>query len=216
MAETDYSTTRAAADYIQQSPDDPFFLSVGLYNTHRPFPTDDLTVDPDHVQPPAPLPDVPEVRRDMAAYATLARFVDDRVGHVLHALRESGVIDETVVIFTTDHGIVFPYMKCNLFEGGIGVSLITRFSDGPRGKVSDSLVSQIDLFPTFCESLELEAPDYVEGTSVMPQVQGEKDSVRDEAFSEVTYYAAYEPKRCIRTDRYKYIRRFQNGLELWS
>lgn len=215
MAETDFSTARAAADYIRQKPDDPYFLSVGLYNTHRPFPTDDLAVDPDYVQPPAPLPDVPETRRDMAAYTTSASFVDDCVGHVLDALRESGEIDETLVIFTTDHGIAFPYMKCNLFEGGISVSLITRFPEGPRGEVNDSLVSQIDLFPTFCEYLELETPDYVEGTSVMPLVRGETDSIRNEAFSEVTYHGAYEPKRCIRTDQYKYIRRFDEEYETY-
>jgi len=207
-ARTDYANTRAAARYVRQGHDDPYFLSLGLYNTHRPFPSDDLAVEPDYVRPPDPIPDVPAAREDMAGYVTSAGFVDDCVGHVFEALRESGDLRETLFVFTTDHGIAFKDMKCNLFEGGIGVSLLARFPDGPRGKVVDALVSQIDLYPTFCERLDLEPPDYLEGTSAMPLVRDETDAIRDEVFSEVTYHGAYEPKRCVRTERYKYIRRF--------
>jgi len=207
-AETDYANARAAAEYIRGDREQPYFLSLGLYNTHRDFPIEDPDYDPGYVQPPAPIPDVPAGREDMAGYMTSAGFVDDCVGHVFEALRESGDLEETLFVFTTDHGIAFKDMKCNLFEGGIGVSLIARFPDGPRGEAIDALVSQIDLFPTFCEYLDLETPDYVEGTSMMPLVRGEAGSIRDQVFSEVTYHAAYEPKRCIRTERYKYIRRF--------
>jgi arylsulfatase A-like enzyme len=208
LAEDDYASARAAAEYIREDHSEPYFLSVGLDRPHIPFPREDPDVDPNYVRPPEPIPDVPAARRDMAGYITAAGFVDDCVEHVYDALRESGELNDTLFVFTTDHGIQFKNGICDLFETGIGVSLITRFPDGPRGEVTDALVSQIDLFPTFCDYLDLETPEYVEGTSMRPLIRGETDSIRSEAFSEVTYHAAYEPKRCVRTDRYKYIRRF--------
>jgi N-sulfoglucosamine sulfohydrolase len=212
LAETDYASARAAAEYIREDHAEPYFLSVGLDRPHIPFPRDDPDVDPDYVRPPEPIPDVPEARRDMAGYITSAGFVDDCVEHVYDALVESGDLDDTLFVFTTDHGIQFKNGICDLFETGIGVAMIARFPDGPRGEATDALVSQIDLFPTFCDYLGLDTPDYVEGTTMRPLIRGEVDSIRSEAFSEVTYHAAYEPKRCVRTDRYKYIRRFDEDF----
>lgn len=210
LAERDYATARAAAEYIRSSPDGPYFLSVGLDRPHRPFPTDDITLDPRYVRPPEPIPDTPVTREDMTGYITAAKYVDNCVGHVYDALIESGELDETLFIFTTDHGIQFKDGICDLFETGIGVSLLARFPEGPRGEVSDALISQIDLFPTFCELLGIDVPSYTEGHSILPLVSGDATSIRNEAFSEVTYHAAYEPKRCVRTRRYKYIRRFDD------
>jgi arylsulfatase A-like enzyme len=208
----DLANATAAADYAREREgDDPFFLSLGLYNTHQPMPLDQTTVDPDRVQPPAPLPDVEPVRREMAAYHVLAQYVDECVGTVVEGLADGGLLDETLVLFTTDHGIPFPYMKCDLWDDGIGVSLVARFPEGHRaGETEDAMVSTMDLFPTFCEYLDVPVPDWVEGPSLMPLVEGEADSVRERVFSEVTYHAAYEPKRCVRTDRYKYVRRFDD------
>lgn len=214
-AERDYANARAAAEYVRSDPDEPYFLSLGLYNTHREFPTDDLAVDPDYVRPPDPIQDVPAAREDMAGYVTAAGFVDDCIGHVLDALRDSGALDDTLVLFTTDHGLPFPDMKCNLFDGGIAVSLLARFPDRWRGVTRDALVSQIDLYPTLCECLGVETPDWVQGHSVLPLLRGETDAVRDAVFSEVTYHAAYEPKRAVRTERYKYIRRFDAEYETY-
>lgn len=215
---TDLANAAAAADYIRDRDpdDDPFFLSVGLYNTHQPMPLDQDLVDPDHVQPPGPLPDVPPVREEMAAFHVLAQYVDECFETVADALRESGQLEDTLLLFTTDHGIPFPRMKCNLFDGGIGISLITRFPEGYRaGEAEDALVSNIDLFPTFCEYLGIDTPDWVEGTSLMPLVRGDRERVRDEIYSEVTYHAAYEPRRCVRTERYKYIRRYDDEHTGW-
>jgi hypothetical protein len=76
-------------------------------------------------------------------------------------------------------------------------------------------VSNVDVFPTICEYAGIDVPDWVEGVSLGPLARGETDSVRDEIFSEVTYHAAYEPKRCVRTDRYKYIRRYDEDYTQW-
>jgi arylsulfatase A-like enzyme len=97
-------------------------------------------------------------------------------------------------------------MKCNLTDHGIGVSLIMRGPGSFRGgNVVDAMVSQVDLFPTICELLGVAPPPWLQGGSLVPLVDGRVDAVRDELFAEVTYHAAYEPKRAVRTQRWKYI-----------
>ena len=100
-------------------------------------------------------------------------------------------------------------MKCTLTDHGIGVLLIVRGPGGFHGgRVIDALVSHVDIFPTLCDLLDLAPPPWLRGASLLPLVRGEAESIRDEVFAEVTYHAAYEPQRCVRTARYKYIRRF--------
>jgi arylsulfatase A-like enzyme len=186
----------------------PFFLDVGFFETHRPFPdvADDAAR---YVAPPACVPDTPQTRRDMAAFAASARELDRGVGAVLGALDESGLGDDTLVICTTDHGIAFPGHKCNLTDHGIGIMLILRdHRDFAGGKVCDAMVSQIDLFPTICEVLGIDAPPWLQGSSMLPLVRGAALKIHDEIFAEVTYHAAYEPQRAVRTARWKYIRRY--------
>ena len=74
------------------------------------------------------------------------------------------------------------------------------------GKHVDALVSQVDVFPTLCDLAGVTPPAWLEGVSLRPLLEGTADSVRDQVFAEVNYHAAYEPIRCVRTERYKYIR----------
>lgn len=198
-----------ARAFLDGRPQQPFFLSVGFHETHREYPAPAAADNPDYCLPPAPLPDTPQTRQDMACFKASARALDEKVGVVLDALTRNGLAENTLVICTTDHGIAFPRMKCTLTDAGIGVMLIVR---GPapfnEPKVVDGLVSHIDLFPTVCDLLGLDPPPWLEGVSLMPLVRGETTAARDEVFAEVTYHAAYEPQRCVRTARWKYIRRF--------
>jgi arylsulfatase A-like enzyme len=80
------------------------------------------------------------------------------------------------------------------------------------GKVVESLVSQLDIYPTICELLGMERKIWLRGESLMPLVRGEKTSVREEIFAEQTYHGKLEPLRCIRTERYKLVlRHFERG-----
>ncbi|MDF2924200.1 MAG: sulfatase [Paenibacillaceae bacterium] len=207
----DLRTAHIAADFIKEQHDQPFFASVGLFNTHRAkadFPETSHPVDPRYVMPPFPMYDTPQNREDMAAFTASAAVVDQCYGIVRQALEESGQWDNTILLFTTDHGIAFPRMKCNLLDTGIGVSLIMHVPGMEKGKVVDAIVSQVDLFPTLCELSRIEKPDWLQGASMVPLMDGSADEIRGELFAEVTYHAAYEPMRCIRTKRYKLIRRY--------
>jgi arylsulfatase A-like enzyme len=188
----------------------PFFLAVGFEMTHRGYPKEfSPKVDPRYTRPPEPTPDTPETRADMAGFITSAIALDANMGRVLSALDKAGLADNTLVICTTDHGVPFPRMKCNLTDGGIGVMLMMRGPGGfAGGKVCDALVSHVDIYPTVCEIAGITPPAWLEGKSITPLVAGRAESIRDEIFAEVNYHACYEPQRCVRTKRYKYIRRF--------
>jgi arylsulfatase A-like enzyme len=132
------------------------------------------------------------------------------MGAVLEGMDRAGLADNTLVICTTDHGIAFPRMKCNLHDSGIGVMLIMRGPGGfEGGRAVNGMVSNVDVFPTLCDYLDIEPPGWLQGVSFMPLVRGEAEEVRKELFAEVSYHAAYEPMRAVRTDRWKYIRRFE-------
>lgn len=189
--------------------EEPFFLSVGYFETHREFFEPSTVRDALYSRPPENVIDTPATRRDMASFKASARSLDYGVGIVLDALEQHGLIDNTLVILTTDHGLAFPDAKCTMYDRGIGVMLVVRGPEGTeRGRVVDSLVSQLDLYPTICEVAGIERPEWVEGHSLLPLIRGEVGEIRQEVFAEVTYHAAYEPQRAVRTSRYKYMKRF--------
>jgi N-sulfoglucosamine sulfohydrolase len=205
----DSTVHETAHQFLLSQPPEPFFLSVGFTETHRTFPPPQAPADPRFVIPPAPLPDAPETRQDMAGFITSAAYLDQKIGVVLEALEQGGWLDRTLVMYTTEHGLPFPRMKANLTAHGTGVALIMR---GPQpfwhSRVIDHLISQIDIFPTLCDLLQLEPPAWLQGRSFLPLLRGEVNDFRHEVFSEMTFHAAYEPARCIRTPRWSYIRRF--------
>jgi len=202
---------QAAVAYLEEAPDEPFFLAVGFSDTHREFGPVTDAGDPRYCRPPAPIPDTPETRLDMAQFMTSAKSIDDKMGVVFDALARTGLDETTLVICTTDHGIAFPAMKCNLTDHGTGIMLMVRGPGGfEGGRVIDSLAGHIDLFPTVCDLLGIDPPAWLQGTSLMPLITGEAEDVKDAIFTEVNYHAAYEPMRAIRTKRWKYIRRFEN------
>jgi arylsulfatase A-like enzyme len=202
-----------AMEVLRRPRDRPLFLSVGFFETHRDFLGPGSLRDVHYSKPPANLPDSPEVRADMAAFKASARSLDHGVGMVLNALDEAGLAEDTLIIFTTDHGMPFPGAKATLYDRGIGVMLILR---GPapfhRGRVSDALVSQIDIYPTVCDYLDIERPPFLQGVSLLPLLRGEVEHAREEIFAGSTWHAAYEPQRAIRTRRHKYIRRWGDRL----
>jgi len=198
-----------AVEFLNNAPKQPFFLDVGFTETHREFHPPGPAEDPRYCLPPHPIPDTPRTRQDIAGFKASVRVLDQGVGEVLRAFEANGLAENTLVISTTDHGLPFPAMKCNLTDHGTGVSLIVRGPGGfSGGKVCDAMVSHIDLFPTLCDLLEIERPAWLEGKSMMPLIRGQAAEINEEIFAEVNYHAAYEPARGVRTRRWQYIRRY--------
>ncbi|MFT4048448.1 MAG: sulfatase [Solirubrobacterales bacterium] len=201
-AATEMIASRAAEDK-------PFFLSVGFFETHREYFEPSSVRDALYSRPPENIIDAPETRRDMASFKASARSLDHGVGAVLNAIDEHGLNDDTLVILTTDHGLPFPGAKCTMFDRGLGVMLMLRGPGGFQGgRVFDQMVSHLDLYPTICDLAGIDAPAWLEGASLLPLAGGAEGELHDALFAEVTFHAAYEPQRAVRTPRYKYARRF--------
>ncbi len=201
------AAVRLLAERAQSS--QPFFISVGFFETHREYFEPSSVRDALYSRPPDHVVDNSMTRRDMAAFKASARSLDQGVGAVLNALEDNGLVENTLVILTTDHGLAFPDAKATMYDRGIGVMLIMRGPGGfERGRVFDTLVSHLDVVPTIYDLAGVEPPHWLEGVSLLPLLAGQVDEPRQEVFAEVTYHAAYEPQRAVRTARYKYTRRY--------
>jgi N-sulfoglucosamine sulfohydrolase len=205
----------AVVDFLGENHDRPFFVSFGLNETHRPFPPADPSASPAederYCMPPPLYPDAPELRADMADFKAAARVMDTAYGAVLEALDRNGLADNTLVFCFSDHGLQFARHMSNLTDAGIGVYLVIRGPDGfTGGTVVDEQVSLLDLVPTVYDVAGVDTPSFVQGSSLRPLLSDDPKPLHEEIFAESNYHAAYEPIRCVRNRRYKYIRRFDD------
>ena len=188
----------------------PFFLSFGLRSTHRVYADTDHDID-DYVRPPFPIVDTAETRHDYANYLRTLRTADNCVSALLDELDRLDMRKDTIVMFTTDHGLALPNMKCTLYDTGTGVALMLSVP-GQIHDCTDALVSQIDIYPTICELLGIPSPEWVQGRSLTPLLRGECTEINDYIFSEITYHATYQPTRSVRSKTAKLIRYFDTDL----
>lgn len=188
----------------------PFFLSFGLRSTHRVYADTNHDID-DFVRPPFPIVDTPETRHDYANYLRTLETADKCIRALLDKLDEMDMRDDTIVMFTTDHGLALPCMKCNLTDAGTGVALMLSIPGQGHG-CCDALVSHLDVYPTVCQLLGVPCPQWLQGKSLLPLINGQADEINDYVFSEVTYHATYEPMRSVRSKTAKLIRRFDTDL----
>lgn len=191
----------------------PFMISYGLHSTHRPYPVEVAdNIDERYIKPPY-FESNAITRKDHAQFLTSAQYADESIKLILDTLEELGLMNNTIILFTTDHGVALPFHKCTLRDAGIGVSMIFRHPTMGHGKVVDQLVSHLDVFPTICEALGLAVPDYVEGKSFLKMLEDEEYRIRDEIYAQVNFHTSYEPIRCVRTERYKYVRYFDTSWD---
>lgn len=212
--ESDQRTLEIALEFFESKrfENKPFFLSFGMRSTHRRFMETDHSGD-GFVRVPYAMMDNAENRHDYCEYLKTLDVTDYCVGKLLEKLDEEGLSESTAVMFTTDHGIAFPQMKGTLYDGGTGVALMFRIP-GIEPFVSDALVSHVDVFPTVCDILGLDRPDWLQGKSMMPIINGECEEINEYIFSETTYHATYEPARSVRTKKMKLIRFFEEDTKI--
>ena len=201
----------------------PFFHNVNCYDPHRPFigikGTNDLAggeppsrwIKPEEVTGvPGFLEDLPEVRREVAAYYTNVRRLDDALGAVLKVLAEEGFASNTLVmVYAGDHGMSFPFAKSNDYENSSRGALFIRWPGVTHlGSVdTNHLVSTLDFTPTLLDAAQLPPIPGIDGRSFLPALKGEKMAGWDRVF---TFYNAafgnkWLPMRCLRTKERAYI-----------
>lgn len=188
----------------------PFFVSFGMHSTHRQYPDEiDPSISDVFAQPLLNLPNTPVVREDFARYKTTLKMADENLGMILQTLKDCGLYDKTIVVLTTDHGLANPFEKCTLNDSGIGVLFAMRVPGCENApKTYDGLVSHIDFVPTLFDLIGIEKPDYLEGQSFAPLFHNQSFTENDAIYGEINFHTSYEPVRCVRTKRFKYIRYF--------
>lgn len=211
LVHSDGKTAAKAVELIKQNRDKPFFLGVGFVRPHVPFvaPRKDYTdfLPYSRMQLPPKLKDdwadIPkaginyktsknmkmDLRRQKKAvggyYASVA-FMDRMVGQVLNGLKEAGLEDNTIVIFTSDHGYHLGehdfWAKVSLHDESAAVPLIIRMP-GKKPAVCHSLVELLDLYPTLSNLCGLEVPKHLQGKDISKMMTDPAKEVRSAAFS---------------------------------
>ena len=170
---------------------------------YHPFDNGDMVVRDELL---APHPRTPEIiRRHLADYYGCVTCFDYHIGRILAVLKESGQLDNTIIVFTGDNGLSLGdhglLGKQNLYEfGGMHVPLVIAGPGISHGR-SDAFVYLFDLFPTFCELTGSPVPVLVESKSFAPILAGKTTQVRDHIFT-----AYKNVQRAVRDNRWKLIR----------
>jgi arylsulfatase A-like enzyme len=188
--------------------DTPWYASAGFFNVHRDW-HNTPTFSPEDVDVPPYLPDNPAIRKDLTLFYQDILEMDAAIGEVLRELRDSEAGDNTIIIFTTDHGAGFPHAKATFYDPGIHIPLIMYWPGRMEGgKAFDPLLSNVDFAPTLLECCGLPVPDGVPGRSFLPLVDGRDYVERDAVFGALFYDVSYDPMHYVRTRTHKYIRSF--------
>ncbi|MBH0083745.1 sulfatase [Salinibacterium sp. SWN167] len=205
--------------YEQPRDDTPTLLTIGIWEVHRPWPAEDYEyADPAAVDVPPYLPDNADTRNDIAAFHGAIRQMDAAVGQIIDRITASPKGRDTLIIFTTDHGVAFPRAKSTLYDSGVKVAFIVRppESFGVEPGRRDHIVSHLDIVPTLVTIAGGTPSDELEGESILTRLQTTDDAAPDtrELLLEKSFHDRYDPIRAIRTPNAKYIRNFERGVRV--
>ena len=223
---------RHAAEFFAEAQrrKQPFFLMANAQDPHRPFagsdqeklqargnrrrpavefPPASRDYQPDEVKTPGFLPDLPEVRREMAEYYSSVHRADETVGAVLRALDEAGLADSTLVMFLSDHGMPLPFAKTNCYLHSTRTPWIVRWpgKTAPGSVDETHFISGVDFMPTILAALDVPPVEGMDGRSFLPLLAGEKQAGRDKVFTHFhrTSGRGEYPMRSVIHGRYGYI-----------
>ncbi len=210
MVHSDGKTAKKACELIREHKDEPFFLAVGFVRPHVPFVAPSSYFEPyphDEVIMPVKVvgdwDDIPkkginyvtsvngkmnaeQERKAVAAYYASVSYMDAQVGKVLSTLKEEGLEDNTIVIFTSDHGFHLGehsfWMKVSLHEESARTPLIIKVP-GKKPAVCSSFAELLDLYPTVAELAGLQVSEHLQGKSLVKTLDDPNHKVRDVAFS---------------------------------
>jgi len=186
----------------------PFFLHVGFTDPHRPYKPGAFSPphDPEKVIVPKYLPDTPAVRQDLAHYYDYIARMDAQCGELFEQLRQRGLAENTLVMFTGDNGLPFPRAKGTCYDAGIHVPMLAWWPGRiAAGSVKNELVPHIDLPATWLDLAGAAAPRKMQGRSFLNLLVGKEYQPRKAVFSERNWHDNFDPIRSVRTERYKLI-----------
>ncbi|MGD7653031.1 MAG: sulfatase [Verrucomicrobiales bacterium] len=245
---TDGKVASKAIELIEAHKDKPFFIAAGFFNPHCPYVAprkyfdlydiDDITL-PDAEQAREDLKDVPpmairndakwpfrgvsveEAKQCKLAYYASVSFVDAQVGRLLDALEKNGLMDDTIIVFWSDHGYFLGekglWYKRKAFERSARAPLIIVTPDGTKGASCSKPVEMLDMYPTLVDSADFEVPTALEGRSLRPLLQDANASWDHPAITQV-HFSPNAQGYSLRNDRWRYTEwnRGKAGIELYD
>jgi len=207
----------------------PFFLMANSQDPHRPFANSQQekgrlkgkkkdpnfhthvsrTFDPQEIPVPGFMPDLPEIRQELAEYFTSVHRADEIVGSLLKALEESGLASQTIVVFTSDHGMPLPFAKTNCWRHSTITPWIVRWPGvvKPGSLDQEHMISGIDFTPTILDAVGLSPLPGVDGRSYVPILKGKSQEGRNVVFTSINRTSGRNeyPMRCVMTKNASYI-----------
>lgn len=195
----------------------PFFLWLAAFDPHRDYQAGTIPVPhrPEDVVVPPYLPDLPEVRTDLAQYYDEISRLDHYVGEVLGELDRQGEAGNTLVLFLSDNGRPFPRCKTTLYASGIRTPLIARWPGRVQpGSRCASLVSTVDIAPTLLALAGIEPGATFQGKDFSPLLKDPTAKVRARIFAERNWHDYAARGRSTRTERFNYIKNDDNDRPL--
>ncbi len=202
-------------DYLnkRKEEDQPFFLYLAYNAPHFP------------IQPPHEWLDKvkkrePNISEKRAKNVAFIEHLDFNIGRVMHALEETGLDENTLVVFTSDNGGALRYAQSNgllrggkqdMYEGGIRVPAFFYWKNKIEpGTVTDNFAMLMDLFPTFCEVAEIAPANSIDGISILPTLLGNKQTTNDRFVFWVRREGGYYGGQAYYAARYRDFKILQN------
>jgi arylsulfatase A-like enzyme len=207
--------TQAAVNLIENLDDasTPIFIKIGFHLVHRPF-----TIGYDSLNGifvPPYLANTKIIREDLAQYQAQIHYFDKQVGEILSSLEKSKVDKNTVVIFTSDHGIPYPGSKWTARRAGIQIPFIFYMPESvfSGGRKFDDIFSNVDFLPTILSYLEFQIPENMQGLNFVPFISGaNKKGPRKYAFAQYTTDMKRDNvSRSVINEKFQLIRYFDQG-----
>jgi len=215
-------------DFLSKKENDqPFCFWLGTHEAHRIFERDVYKKENknlDHVTVQKCFPDNELVRADLADYGVEVEYHDMHIGRCLEILDEKGLLENTLIIATSDHGMAFPRIKGQIYDEGFHVAFAARWGDKIKpGRVVDDFINFPDVAPTFMEVAGLKPHRQMTGESILDLLLSEKsgkiDSIRsfsllgkerhDLGRTDGDMHTVGYPVRAIRTERYLYAHNYK-------
>ncbi|MEX2514499.1 MAG: sulfatase [Cyclobacteriaceae bacterium] len=198
------------ASTLRERPkDQPFFLWLASLDAHRPWGPNPFqhTHQPEEVKVPVFLADAPATKKDLAQYYDEITRFDDYIGQVEEELKRQGVLENTIIMILSDNGRPFPRSKTRLYDSGIKSPLVIKWPKGISnpGSISSSLISSVDLAPTFLDLAGMPLPAEFQGKSFLSVAKNPSLPFRNYVFAEHNWHDHEAYERMVRTKDYLYI-----------
>ncbi len=214
---TAWDEVSSTVSYRDAPKDKPFFYVWNTLLTHESRiwerSNQPLTVNPEDIIIPSYFPDIPEVRNDIARKYSNIEAMDKKVGELMNQLEEDGMLDNTIIMFWSDHGGNLLRQKRAVGNSGLNVPLIIRYPNKmDAGKVDERIVSLMDLGPTVLSLLNIEPPKHYDGKAIAGPYE---DDPREYAFGTADRFdESTDMQRSVLDGRYVYVKNFLPELPL--